>query len=153
MIKEENKFRERRKEIFNEAEGYEKPIPGIEPYVEYEPQHDMNQAFYDANKEIIKFANMKPSEDYVDARNIKSKNRMTLKDLRDIADNPSEPGKYAMQINGRVIDLNYLEEYVLQTNNFSMISKLKRYNSGIIYDDIRGYDRYLSSAKKHRGKK
>lgn len=93
------------------------------------------------------------SEHPIDAQNIEPRDKMTLKDLRDVADNPSPKGKYPIRINGKIFDLNYLENYVLEVNSFKMLSKLKRYNSGLIYDRIGGYENTLMRAKRHRRKK
>jgi len=158
-MKDENMFKKKRRErrtvelprrtTYQPYDEYD----GIEPIEEYQPQHDQAEQFYDAHNEMIKFTEMRPPTDEVDARNIKSKNDMTLRDLRDVVNNPSPNGKYAMKINGRTIDLRQLEEYVLRNNQFSQLSRIKRYYSGLINDDIKNYDGILHKAQKHRKRK
>jgi len=145
----ENIFRRKRQEHLNTRQtGQIEPIDPIEPIEEYMPQHDQSDAFYDANEEMIKFAQMQKQPEVIDARSIKSKNTMTLKDLKDIGDNPSPKGKYGMLINGRMIDLRTLEDYSLMACGYKVLPTLYRYNSALLIDKMKGTERMMEHARK-----
>lgn len=134
---EENKFRKKRE--LSKME--------VEPIKPIKPQHDMAEEFYELNNEAIKFAQMQPPT--VDAKNIKKKGSVTLEYLKEVADNPSPKGTLAMNISGKTIDLQDLEEYSINVNPLYLRTIL-RYADAKTIDYIKGHGSMRNRVRKYK---
>lgn len=80
----------------------------------------------------------KPGSDFDEQNNVS--NETPLKLLHEIKDDPTPKGVLPARINGRTIDLNMFEEYILSNSPLSLKTLLRYYNARAIAH-IKGYDK------------
>lgn len=119
----------------------------VNPIQPIEPQHDMADDFHVLQDTVQEFAQQPQEESAYSSKKLQPLND---EDIKDLINDPSPPGLYPIEVNGKVIDLNMLEKYVIATIPQKSLSTILRYHNARRIEELKGYkeDKWYKKRRK-----